>query len=92
VRWDSASTARISLPPGVRFNASKSGASVSIGHRGAWMTVGPRGRRVTTPELHQMLALEAAEAGVSLNRLESLRLAMSAAVLLVSGEAQTGGR
>jgi len=56
------------------------------------MTVGPRGRRVTTPELHQMLALEAAEAGVSLNRLESLRLAMSAAVLLVSGEAQTGGR
>ncbi len=29
------------------MNFSKSGASLSIGHRGAWYTVGPRGRRVS---------------------------------------------
>jgi len=28
-------------------NLSKSGASLSVGHRGAWYTVGPRGRRAT---------------------------------------------
>lgn len=44
------------------------------------------------PELHQTLALEAAEAGVSLNRLVSLRLAVPAAVLFVPGRAQTGRR
>ncbi len=38
---------RLSLIPGVRLNASKSGLSLSIGHRRAWITVGPRGRRVT---------------------------------------------
>jgi predicted HicB family RNase H-like nuclease len=30
----------------------------------------------TTPDLHQRLAIEAAEAGVSLNRLVNLKLAM----------------
>jgi hypothetical protein len=39
---------RVRLFPGARVNLSKSGASVSIGRRrGAWYTVGPRGRQVT---------------------------------------------
>ena len=38
---------RVSLVPGLRVNLSKGGASLSIGHRGAWYTVGPRGRRVS---------------------------------------------
>jgi hypothetical protein len=38
---------RVRIVPGLRLNLSKSGASVSIGHRGAWYTVGPKGRRVT---------------------------------------------
>ncbi|MGD0640073.1 MAG: DUF4236 domain-containing protein [Roseiarcus sp.] len=38
---------RISIIPGLRVNLSKSGASLSIGHRGAWYTIGPHGRRVT---------------------------------------------
>lgn len=38
---------RVSLIPGLRLNLSRSGASLSIGHRGFWYTVGPRGRRVT---------------------------------------------
>jgi hypothetical protein len=38
---------RVSLIPGLRVNFSKSGASLSIGHRGAWYTVGPRGRRLS---------------------------------------------
>ena len=38
---------RFSLIPGLRVNLSKSGASLSVGHRGAWYTVGPRGRRAT---------------------------------------------
>jgi len=40
-------TRRVSLFPGLRVNFSKSGASLSVGHKGAWYTVGPRGRRVT---------------------------------------------
>jgi uncharacterized protein DUF4236 len=40
-------TRRLSIIPGLRVNLSKSGASLSIGHRGAWYTVGPRGRRAT---------------------------------------------
>jgi hypothetical protein len=40
-------TRRISLIPGLRANFSKSGVSLSIGHRHAWYTVGPRGRRVS---------------------------------------------
>ena len=40
-------TRRVSLIPGLRVNFSKSGASLSIGHRGAWYTLGPRGRRVS---------------------------------------------
>ena len=41
-------TRRVSLIPGLRVNFSKSGASLSIGHRGAWYTIGgPRGRRVS---------------------------------------------
>jgi hypothetical protein len=39
---------RVSLLPGLRLNASRRGLSVSVGHRGlGWLTVGPRGRRVT---------------------------------------------
>ena len=37
----------LSLIPGLRLNLYKSDASLSIGHRGAWYTIGPRGRRVT---------------------------------------------
>ena len=37
---------RVRLIPGLRGNLSRSGPSLSIGHRGAWYTVGPRGRRV----------------------------------------------
>jgi hypothetical protein len=42
-------TRRLSIIPGLRVNLSKSGASVSIGHRGAgWITFGGRrGTRVT---------------------------------------------
>jgi hypothetical protein len=38
---------RIRLLPGLRLNFSKSGVSASIGHRRAWLTVGPRRRRAT---------------------------------------------
>jgi hypothetical protein len=38
---------RLSIVPGLRLNLSKSGVSASIGHRGAWYTVGPRGQRAT---------------------------------------------
>jgi hypothetical protein len=38
---------RVRLIPGLRANISRSGISLSIGHRGAWYTVGPHGRRVT---------------------------------------------
>jgi hypothetical protein len=38
---------RVRIIPGLRVNLSKSGASVSVGHKGAWFTTGPRGRRVT---------------------------------------------
>jgi Protein of unknown function (DUF4236) len=41
-------TRRVSLFPGLRLNASRSGLSLSIGHRGlGWFTIGPRGRRLT---------------------------------------------
>ena len=33
---------RIRLIPGLRVNLSRSGASLSIGHRGAWYTIGAR--------------------------------------------------
>ena len=36
---------RIALIPGLRLNASRGGLSPSIGHRGAWYTVGPHGHR-----------------------------------------------
>ncbi len=36
---------RVPLIPGLRANISKSGISLWVGHRGAWFTVGPRGRR-----------------------------------------------
>jgi predicted HicB family RNase H-like nuclease len=39
-------------------------------------------------ELHRMLSIEAAEAGISLNRLVSLRLAMPLAAILGAAEAQ----
>jgi uncharacterized protein DUF4236 len=39
---------RIPLLPGVRLNVSGSGPSMSFGHRGAWYTVGPGGRRTAT--------------------------------------------
>ncbi len=39
---------RLSLLPGLRINLSRSGASVSVGHRGSgWPTVGHGQRRVT---------------------------------------------
>jgi len=34
-------TRRVSLFPGLRVNFSKSGASLSVGHKGSWYTVGP---------------------------------------------------
>ena len=40
-------TRRLSLVAGLRVNLSKGGASLSIDHRGAWYTVGPRGGRAT---------------------------------------------
>jgi hypothetical protein len=40
------------------------------------------------PELHRKLAVEAAEEGVSLNRLVALRLAVGAAVIASTGKAQ----
>ncbi len=39
---------RVPLVPGLRANISKSGISLSIGHRGAWYTFGPHGRRATS--------------------------------------------
>jgi hypothetical protein len=38
---------RVPLVPGLRLNLSKSGPSLSIGHRGGWFTIGPRGGRAT---------------------------------------------
>jgi len=38
---------RVSLIPGLRMNLSKSGPSLSVGHRGTWFTVGPRSGRAT---------------------------------------------
>jgi len=38
---------RVSLIPGLRVNLSRSGASLSIGHRGLWYTIGHHRRRVT---------------------------------------------
>jgi hypothetical protein len=37
----------LSLLPGIRVNLSKTGASLSVGHRGAWYTIGPRGQRAS---------------------------------------------
>lgn len=39
---------RLSIIPGVRLNVGTRGTSVSFGHRGAWYTVGPHGRRTAT--------------------------------------------
>lgn len=38
---------RLGVIPGLRLNFSLSGPSVSIGRRGVWYTIGPRGRRLT---------------------------------------------
>ena len=38
---------RVSLIPGHRVNLSKSGASLSVGRRGLWNTIGHHRRRVT---------------------------------------------
>jgi hypothetical protein len=38
---------RVRIIPGVRLNLSKSGVSASIGGRGAWFTLGPKGTRST---------------------------------------------
>jgi hypothetical protein len=38
---------RVQIIPGLKINLSRSGPSISVGSRGAWYTVGPRGRRVT---------------------------------------------
>jgi hypothetical protein len=37
----------VRLLPGLRLNLSKSGVSASVGTRGAWLTFGRNGRRVT---------------------------------------------
>lgn len=39
---------RLQIIPGVRLNVGTRATSVSIGHRGAWLTVGPHGRRRAT--------------------------------------------
>ena len=46
-------TRRVSLIPGLRMTLSKHGVSASVGHRGAWLTVGPRGHRATLGVLEQ---------------------------------------
>jgi Protein of unknown function (DUF4236) len=38
---------RKTLFPGMRVNLSRSGFSLSVGRKGAWLTAGPRGRRAT---------------------------------------------
>lgn len=38
---------RVRIAPGLRVNLSKSGPSLSVGGRGAWFTIGPRGPRGT---------------------------------------------
>jgi hypothetical protein len=38
---------RFSVIPGLRMNLSKRGASLSVGHRGTWYTLGRLGRRAT---------------------------------------------
>ena len=38
---------RISIFKGLRLNLSKSGPSVSVGGRGAWLTFGKKGTRAT---------------------------------------------
>jgi hypothetical protein len=38
-------TRRLTLVPGLRVNVGRRVASLSIGHRNVWWTVGPRGRR-----------------------------------------------
>ena len=38
----------VRLFPGLRLNASKSGVSMSVGTRGAWYTIGSKGRRRVT--------------------------------------------
>ena len=38
---------RISILKGLRLNLSKSGPSVSVGGRGAWLTFGKKGTRAT---------------------------------------------
>jgi hypothetical protein len=38
---------RISFGPGFRVNLSKSGVSTSVGGRGGWFTLGPRGTRLS---------------------------------------------
>ncbi|MGD0183763.1 MAG: DUF4236 domain-containing protein [Roseiarcus sp.] len=38
---------RVRIIPGLRANISRSGISLSLGHKGLWYTVGSHGRRVT---------------------------------------------
>jgi hypothetical protein len=52
------------LFPRARINLSKSGLSLSVGMRGAWFTVGPRGRRATVglpPPRHRFFELRFAQ-------------------------------
>jgi hypothetical protein len=39
---------RVRLFPGLRMNLSRSGVSLSVGRRGMWYTVGPRGQQRAT--------------------------------------------
>jgi hypothetical protein len=42
-------TRRVRIAPFARLNLSKSGASISVGRKGFWLTAGPRGRRIDSP-------------------------------------------
>jgi hypothetical protein len=48
----SVSAAPFRVLPDLRLNLSKSGVSTSIGRRGAWFTVGPKGTRTTVGLSH----------------------------------------
>lgn len=48
------------LMPGIRLNFSKSGVSASLGRRGAWFTVGPKGARATGRRLFAFRPSQAA--------------------------------
>lgn len=38
---------QVSIIPGLRLNIGTRGVSVSVGHKGTWLTTGAHGRRAT---------------------------------------------